>query len=113
MTIAAAWTEQVLIPVRKKNGETLNVLGMVAAEAPGLAVTPTIGSDVDVAKYAVTHIASGFRVGLFNDLDSAKRYLLSLAPVADWTIGGEQLRADPVLGHRIWAMRCAAPGTVL
>jgi hypothetical protein len=64
MTTAVAWTEQVMIPIRKRTGETVNVLGMLCADVPGLAITPAIGSDVDVAKYSVTHIASGFKIGL-------------------------------------------------
>ena len=85
--MATFWNEQDMELVFR--GVHVHVKGLVYEKCPALAVTQqhSLVGDPLNSKWRVTHIPTGMYIGwpLWDSIDDAKRLLLCLAPLTDWT----------------------------
>ena len=86
--MATFWNEQE-VDIAFYDGHVRVIKGLVYEKCPALAVTQQHGLDGDPLnnKWRVTHIPTGMYIGwpLWDSIDDAKRVLLALAPLTDWT----------------------------
>ena len=74
--------------------------GYVTSRVPGLAVTPGVGSYV--GQWAVTHMATGYKIREHQPtLEGGRSQLLALADLADWTQSGDAILAIKGLRQRV------------
>lgn len=68
---------------------------------PGLVVHRTIGLDGGLLDdwWSVSHERSGYAVGRRQDPERAMQLAAQLAPVADWTLSGAELREQIGASH--------------
>lgn len=91
------WTDS-HVAVRDADGSFL-VDAWVSADAPGLAVTRTLGGNLrrGDGAYTVTHRDSGCRVTSCTTLDAAQAEAVRLAQLTDWTVDADVLRGSAIL----------------
>jgi len=103
---AVVWrkgTAQIAIHTPCAEMEMRTVDAWRADGVPGLVVA-RMAKDRE-ATWRVTHEASGFAVSAHRTLHRAKRALLALAPLTDWTRDRASIMAENVLGMSIAAVR--------